>query len=208
MLQGWNDTDADVPAACIHRLFEEQVDRTPDANAVIFEDRPLTYRQLDERANRLAWYLIELGVGPDHLVGVHVNRSIDLVVAVLAVHKAGGAYVPLDPAYPADRLHHMIRDSGCRVILTDAEAIATLPLHDDAGIAVVRVDADRARFESRPTDRPRVPVRAAPPGVLHLHVREARECPRAFSSSTATSSTSSSAWTIVSPTSCRRRGSP
>lgn len=157
----WNDTATDVRAdVCVHHLFEEQVDRTPDVPAVVFEDRSLTYRQLDERSNRLAWYLIELGIAPDQLVGVHVNRSIDLVVAVLAVQKAGGAYVPLDPAYPSDRLAHMIRDSRCRVIITDTAAEPTLPLRDDPAITVIRIDADRPRFDDRPSERPRVSVGA------------------------------------------------
>ncbi len=159
VLEQWNDTAIDVRAdACIHQLFEEQVDRTPDVQAFVFEGESITYRELDDRANRLAWYLVEQGVGPDSLVGVHVNRSIELMVAVLAVQKAGGAYVPLDPAYPSDRLAHMIRDSHCRVILTDAASLPTLPLRDDPSILVVAIDADADRFATRPTVRPTVVV--------------------------------------------------
>ena len=159
VLDTWNDTAVGVRRdVCIHHLVEEQVDRTPDERAVVFEDAPLTYRELDERANRLAWYLIELGVAPDQLVGVHVNRGIDLVVSVLAVHKAGGAYVPLDPTYPQDRLAQMISDSRCRVVLTDAAAYPSLPHRDDPAISVVRIDADAERFANRPSDRPHAAV--------------------------------------------------
>lgn len=162
VLEDWNDTDIAVRGdACIHQLFEEQADRTPDVDAFIFERASITYRRLDERANQLAWYLIDQGIGPDGLVGVHVNRGIDLMVAVLAVQKAGGAYVPLDPAYPSDRLAHMIRDSHCRVILTDAASLPTLPLRDDPSILVVAVDADADRFAGRPTVRPTVGVTPA-----------------------------------------------
>lgn len=161
ILEEWNATVVDHPVdACIHHAFEHQVDRTPDVTAVIFEDQTISYRQLDESANQLAFLLIELGVGPDHLVGVHVGRGIDLLRSVLAVHKAGGAYVPLDPVYPPERLEHMIRDSHCRVILTDAMARDTLPVNDDPSIVVVRVDADRYRYDGRPTVRPDVVVQA------------------------------------------------
>lgn len=159
ILEDWNATAVDVPAEmCIHQAFEQQVDRTPDVTAVIFEDQAISYRALDERANQLAFLLIDLGVGPDQLVGVHVNRGIDLLVSIIAVQKAGGAYVPLDPIYPSERIEHMIRDSRCRVILTDAVARGTLPVDNDPSIAVVRVDTDRHRYDSRPTVRPNVVV--------------------------------------------------
>lgn len=157
VLDGWNATEVDLPAdAAVHRLFEQQVDATPDVEALVFEDRAVTYRELDERANRLAHHLIDLGVGPDHLVGVHVPRGIDLVVSVLGVHKAGGAYVPLDPVYPSDRLAHMMRDSGCRVVITESSEADTLPERDDPARAVVTVDADRKAIDARPASRPAI----------------------------------------------------
>ncbi len=102
LLVQWNDTAVDYPRdQCIHQLFEEQVARTPDAVAVVFEDRQLTYAELNARANQLAHYLRTLGVGPDVLVGLCLERSLELVVGLLGILKAGGAYLPLDPSYPA-----------------------------------------------------------------------------------------------------------
>ena len=104
---------------CVHELFEEQVELTPDAIAVTFEDCQLTYRSLDERANRLARRLRQLGVGPETLVAVCMDRSLEMVAALLGILKAGGAYVPLDPAYPRERLAHMLSDSGAVLLLTE-----------------------------------------------------------------------------------------
>ncbi|MDX2087131.1 MAG: condensation domain-containing protein, partial [Kofleriaceae bacterium] len=104
-LKAWNATSRDYPQdACVHELFEAQVDRTPDAVAVAFERTQLTYRELDERANQLAHHLRGLGLGPDRLAAIFMERSLEMVVAMVAVHKAGGAYVPLDPNYPAERV--------------------------------------------------------------------------------------------------------
>jgi amino acid adenylation domain-containing protein len=115
----WNRTDAEYPAgACIHALFEAQAARTPDAVAVVHETDALTYRALNARANRLAHHLVRLGVGPEVRVGVLMERSLEMVVSLLAVLKAGGAYVPLDPAYPAERLARMSADSAASVLLT------------------------------------------------------------------------------------------
>lgn len=158
ILEDWNATDRPVPATTVHQLIEATADTSPDVTAVVFEDRSITYRELDERANRLAHSLIDLGVGPDDLVGVHVTRGIDLVVAVLGVHKAGGAYVPLDPVYPANRLEHMINDSGCEVVLTQSAQRDTLPLDVSEHITVVSLDEDRELIASRPTTRPMVDV--------------------------------------------------
>ena len=105
LLIEWNDTKTDYPQdKCIHQLFEAQVEKTPDAIAVVFEDQQLTYRELNRRANQLAHYLQKLGVGPEVLVGICVERSIEMVVGLLGILKAGGAYVPLDPSYPRERL--------------------------------------------------------------------------------------------------------
>jgi natural product biosynthesis luciferase-like monooxygenase protein len=143
----WNQTEADYPRdACIHTLMQAQAARTPDAPAVTFEGTTLSYRQLDERSNKLATFLREMGVQPDQLVGVCVERSIDLVVSIVAVHKAGGAYVPLDPAYPRDRLALMIEDSGASVLLTQRKLVADLPSYR---ARIVCVDADWPEIEKR-----------------------------------------------------------
>ena len=119
LLVKWNQTAASYPKdRCLQELFEEQVERTPDAVAVVFEDEQLTYGQLNERANQLAHHLQELGVGPDTLVALCAERSLEIVVGLLGVLKAGGAYVPLDPSYPSERLDFMLRDSGALLLLT------------------------------------------------------------------------------------------
>ena len=160
VLHAWNDTSRPIPDGVgIHHLVEQRADLSPDVTAVVFEDERITYRELDERANRLAHLLIGHGVQPDGLVGVHVSRGIDLVVAVLAVLKAGGAYVPLDPVYPANRLDHMISDSGCRVVLTQVDLLPSLPRRDDPSITVVALDAETAAIQQQPATRPAVAVR-------------------------------------------------
>jgi amino acid adenylation domain-containing protein len=122
LLAAWNDTTTDVPEAgrTLTRLLTEQAARTPDATALVFDGETLTYRALHERANRLAHLLTGRGVGPGVLTGVCVDRSLDLVIALLGVLKAGGAYVPLDPDYPADRLAFMVADSAAPVVLTQS----------------------------------------------------------------------------------------
>ncbi len=133
VLYGWNDTRAEFPADhCIQELFEEQVRMRPDAVAVVFEDKRLSYAELNRRANRLAHYLRELGVRPDVRVAICVERGFDMIVAVLAVLKAGGAYVPLDPAYPEERLRFMLRDSTPVAVLTQSHfdpLFSALDLH-------------------------------------------------------------------------------
>lgn len=113
-----NQTRQPYPELCIHELFEEQARRTPDAVAVVFKDQVLTYRELEQRATVVAEQLREVGVGPDTLVGVLLERSADLVIAFLAIFKAGGAYLPLDPAYPPQRLSFLLENSGAQVVLT------------------------------------------------------------------------------------------
>ena len=115
----WNNTKTDYPNdKCIHQLFEEQVEKTPDAVAVVFEQQKLTYSQLNSKANQLAHYLQKLGVVPETLVGICVERSVEMVVGLLAILKAGGAYVPLDPNYPTSRLKYMVEDAQLSIILT------------------------------------------------------------------------------------------
>ncbi|MCG3161078.1 MAG: Linear gramicidin synthase subunit D [Acidobacteria bacterium] len=119
LLIEWNGAEADYPKdRCVHELFEDQVEQRPDAIAVCFEDQQLSYRELNRRANQLAHYLRKMGVGPESLVGVCVERSVEMIVAALGALKAGAAYVPMDPAYPEDRLRFMIEDSQAAVLLT------------------------------------------------------------------------------------------
>ncbi|MBD0373583.1 MAG: amino acid adenylation domain-containing protein, partial [Pyrinomonadaceae bacterium] len=141
----WNDTSRHYPAQTLHHLFESQVERTPDATALIFDDEQVSYKELNERANQLAHYLHRLGIGPDSLVGIMMERSIEMVVSLLGVLKAGGAYVPLDPEYPQERLLHMIGDSGCRVLLTQQKLIGAVAAE---GLRVVSVDEEAFREES------------------------------------------------------------
>ncbi|MCA1993256.1 MAG: amino acid adenylation domain-containing protein, partial [Coleofasciculus sp. S288] len=129
-LREWNQTQADyLKDVCIHQLFEAQVEKTPDAVAVVFENQQLTYRELNQRANQLAHYLQELGVKPEVLVGICVERSLDMLVGLLGILKAGGAYVPLDPAYPKERLAFILQDAGASVLLTQQNLAAQLPEH-------------------------------------------------------------------------------
>ncbi|MBD2360529.1 amino acid adenylation domain-containing protein [Anabaena minutissima FACHB-250] len=124
---------------CIHDLFEQQALRTPDADAVVFGDRQLTYAQLQQKANQLAEKLVTMGVTPGVLVGICVERSLDMVVAPLAVLKAGGAYIPLDPAYPGERLAFMLEDAQAQVLLTQTKLVNILPAHS---LQVLCLDAD------------------------------------------------------------------
>jgi amino acid adenylation domain-containing protein len=128
LLVEWNDTAvAYPPAECVHELFEAQVERTPNAIALNFENQSLTYRELNESANRLAHHLAATGVGPDKLVAVFMERSIDMLVAVLAILKAGAGYVPLDPMYPPERLAFMLSDSSAAALVTKQAMLARLP---------------------------------------------------------------------------------
>jgi amino acid adenylation domain-containing protein len=127
LLVEWNSTHKHYDLSfCLHQLFEEQVQRTPDAVAVTFEEQQLTYQELNERANQLAGYLRKLGVKPDVLVGICVERSLEMVVGLLGILKAGGAYVPFDPEYPQERLAYMLADSQVSVLLTQESLIDRL----------------------------------------------------------------------------------
>ena len=155
LLVEWNDTKKDyVTDKCIHELFEAQVEQSPDAVAVIFEDEEVTYRELNARANRLAHYLGDLGVGPDTLVGICMERSLDMVVGLTAILKAGGAYVPLDPAYPQDRLAFMLEDSEVPILLTQKRLVSVLPPYSGQVVCldnVIETDAvEAARILSNP----------------------------------------------------------
>jgi amino acid adenylation domain-containing protein len=137
LLFEWNNTQTEYPKhKCIHQLFEEQVERTPDAVAVVFEQQQLTYRELNSRANQLAHYLMDLGIGADALVGICVERSLEMLVGLLGILKAGGAYVPLDPAYPTERLAYMLSDSQMTVLLTQKDLISLLPEHQAKAVCL------------------------------------------------------------------------
>ncbi|MEM7530549.1 MAG: amino acid adenylation domain-containing protein [Chloroflexota bacterium] len=158
IVHDWNDTATSYPDdKCFHHLFEEQAERTPDALAVVFdaatESEPitLTYRVLNERANQLAHYLRAQGVGPEVLVGLCVERSAEMIVALLAILKAGGAYVPLDPAYPQERLAFMMTDSGVSLIVTQEKFVATLP-----SVPSTLLCLDTTDLDAQPTVNPDV----------------------------------------------------
>ncbi|MEG4594111.1 amino acid adenylation domain-containing protein [Microcoleus sp. F8_C2] len=140
LLFEWNDTTKDYPQdKCIHQLFEAQVENSPNAVAVVFEGKQLTYRELNARANQLAHYLQSLGVGPEVLVGICVERSFDMIIGLLGTLKAAGAYIPIDPAYPTDRIAYMLDDSRLPVLLTQQKLVASLPEHQ---ARVVCLDSD------------------------------------------------------------------
>src|SRR5687767_11584834 len=142
LLVEWNDTQTDYPTdKCIHHLFEEQVERFPDNIAAVFGDEQLTYRELNQRANQLAHHLQTLGVGPEVLVGLCVERSLEMVVGLLGILKAGGAYIPLDPNYPPERLAMMLTDAQPQVLLSQSHLLDRLP---NTSATIVTLDKDWA----------------------------------------------------------------
>ncbi|MGB3122283.1 MAG: amino acid adenylation domain-containing protein, partial [Pseudomonas sp.] len=158
LVRNWNQTAEPYPTECaVHQLIEDQVRRTPHAPALVFGPTTLTYAELDARANQLAHALREKGVGPDVLVGVCVERSIEMVVGLLAILKAGGAYVPLDPEYPQDRLAYMIEDSGIQLLLTQHSLQALLPTE---GIQVIALDHAQGWLDAYSSVAPVVAVAA------------------------------------------------
>ena len=152
VLSEWNATAVDYPRnACIHTLFEAQVARTPEAVATVFMAQQLTYRELNARANQLAHHLRGLGVGPDARVAVAMERSSELVVALLGILKAGGAYVPLDPSHPAQRLAFMLEDTQATVLLTQQRLLGQMPPHSCRTLCL---DADWATIATQPNTNP------------------------------------------------------
>jgi natural product biosynthesis luciferase-like monooxygenase protein len=150
LLVEWNATGTELPkATCLHQLIEAQAKRTPDAIAAICRDRRLTYAELNARANQVASYLSKLGVGPETLVGLCADRSLEMLVGLLGILKSGGAYLPLDPAYPAERLAFMIEDARVKVLLTQERLVAALPPGEAPR---VRLDADWPLIVSEPTE--------------------------------------------------------
>jgi amino acid adenylation domain-containing protein len=159
VLVEWNRTKRrDPPDKCIHELFEEQVKRRPEAVAVVFEDKELTYGALNARANQLAHHLISLGVAPQTLVGLYLERSIEMVVGLLGILKAGGAYVPLDPAYPQERLAFILKDTATPVLLTQQALLTQMPHYDGRALCL---DRDKAQITAHTQDDP--------PSRAHVH---------------------------------------
>jgi amino acid adenylation domain-containing protein len=155
MKRGRSGASYDV-RACLHELFEAQVMRTPDAMALVFEDTQVSYGELNRRANQLAHHLRALGVKPDTLVGIYLERSVELVIALLGVLKAGGAYVPLDPSYPTQRLAFMLEDANVTVILTQQDLMEKLPpiVSHEARVVCFETAGDRIATESEQNPTP------------------------------------------------------
>jgi aspartate racemase len=149
LLVEWNDTRTDYPKnSCIHELFEAQVERNPDAIAVMFGNQQLSYRELNVQSNQLAHYLKKRGVGPEVMVGICLERSVEMVVGLLGILKAGGAYVPLDPEYPQERLAFMLEDTKTPLLLTQASLKEHLPKYSGR---VVCLDSDWRKLEGNST---------------------------------------------------------
>jgi len=164
LLVQWNETRAEYPRdKCIHHLFEEQAARTPESIAAVFEDRRFTFAELDVTSNRLAHHLQSLGVGPETTVGICLDRSLEMLVGLLAVLKAGGAYVPLDPYYPRERIGTVIEDSAPSLILTQADIAArlgTVPCRS------VCLDQARAAIMSQSPRKPETTLSPRNPAYL------------------------------------------
>ena len=126
-LEEWNGTEREYPVRCVHELFEEQARRTPEAEAVVCEGQRLSYGELNRRSNQLAWHLMSLGVGPDDVVGLCVERSVEMVVGILGILKAGGAYLPLDATYPPERSSYMLADARARGMVTQSSLKDSVP---------------------------------------------------------------------------------
>ena len=149
----WNDRRRDYPREkCIRELFEAQVEKTPDSVAAVFEEKQLTYRELNTKANQLAHYLQGLGVGPEALVGICVDRSLDMIIGLLGILKAGGAYVPLDPAYPKERLAFMLQDAQVAALITQQRLLSELPSEHEA--AFLCIDTEWAQVAEQADTNP------------------------------------------------------
>lgn len=153
-MAAWNNTQVDYPLdRCVNELVEEQAQRTPDAIAVSTEDQHLTYQELDQRANQLAHYLQTLGVGPEVLVGVYIERSLEMVIGLLGILKAGGAYVPLDPSYPPERIAFILDDAQVSVILTQATLAKNLTSYPAQVVCLDSYWNAIAHYSSEPLGR-------------------------------------------------------
>jgi amino acid adenylation domain-containing protein len=152
LLTEWNKTHTDYPEIAIHQQFERQVSRSPDAIAAVFADQQLTYRELNQRANQLAHYLQKIGVGSEVLVGLLIDRSLEALIAILAIWKAGGAYLPLDPAYPIDRLHFMLENSQIGFLITQLLQCDRLPVQNLQIINLEQEQSAIAQFSTSNLD--------------------------------------------------------
>ncbi|HEX6471811.1 MAG TPA: amino acid adenylation domain-containing protein [Streptosporangiaceae bacterium] len=161
----WNDTGRAVPPATLAELFEAQVARAPERPAVVFDGGALSFAELDERANRLAHLLVGRDVGPERIVALVLPRSVEIVVAQLAVAKAGGAYVPVDPDYPAERIAFMLADSSPVLVVTSAELAGRLPTGAD--VLVIDAEATAERLAASPAHPPTDADRRAPLSLAH-----------------------------------------
>lgn len=140
LLVTWNDTDRSYPQSkCLHEQFEEQVERTPDATALVYEEQQVSYRELNERANELAHELRDRAVGPETVVALLLERSVEMMVAILGVLKAGGAYLPLDPSYPAERLSYMMADSGAALLVSKRELVERVGVEPAAVVFIEEI---------------------------------------------------------------------
>jgi amino acid adenylation domain-containing protein len=155
IVHDWNDTRTTAPQRSFIDRFEDQVDQTPETTAVVFGDRQLSYGELNTRANQLAHYLRRYAIGPDQRVGILLDRSLEMAIAVLGVLKAGAAYVPLDPAYPSERLNFMLSDSECAVLLTNTRVAASSPNNN---VTTLRLDSEwpQVASESENNQRSRI----------------------------------------------------
>ncbi len=154
----WNQTQMVVDPICIHQMFEKQVSRSKDKTAVTFEGTHLTYQELNEHANKLAHHLRRLGTGSDTLVGIHMDRSLEMVVALLGILKAGGAYVPLDPAFPAERLAFMVSDSKLSILLTQQKLANQISTSNP--ITTVCIDSDWFHISQEGEQNPSISTQA------------------------------------------------
>jgi len=151
LLVEWNQTATTYPEQCFHQMFEAQVERDPEAPAVIYEDERISYRELNNRANQLAHYLQRLGVGPETIVGICLERSLEMVVALLGVLKAGAAYLPLDPDYPQERLSFMLADAEVPVLLTATYLKERLAIE---AASVICLDTEWERIAEHSSEKP------------------------------------------------------
>ncbi|WP_418904163.1 amino acid adenylation domain-containing protein [Moorena producens] len=152
LLAQWSQAHRDYPGdSSIHHLFEQQVERTPDAVALVFGEQQVSYRELDRRANQLAHYLQSQGVGPETLVGLHIRRSPEMMIGILGILKAGGAYVPIDPAYPFDRIAYILEDTQLGLLLTQQDL---LPQLVDFVVQCFCLDRDWSALEYTPVENP------------------------------------------------------
>ena len=157
ILVDWNQTEKDYPSQlALHQLFERQVDCGSDRTAVVFERKELTYRELEERSNRLAHRLREMGAGPDTLIGLYAERSSDTLVALLGILKSGAAYLPLDPEFPVQRIKYMLEDASVRILLSQRSLTGGLPRTD---AEVLYLDDPENGVDSQPEARPEVAVK-------------------------------------------------